>query len=57
MQKRGTPDAELFIRVLCHRADHPASKFLKKEYKIPKKLPLITLTGSKPRSPAFGVFY
>lgn len=39
---RGTPaamDADVLLRVLCHRADHAASKYLKKDYKIPKKLP------------------
>jgi hypothetical protein len=32
-------DPETVLRVLCHRADYDASKFLKKDYKIPKKLP------------------
>lgn len=32
-------DPETVLRVLCHRADYEASKFLKKDSKIPKKLP------------------
>ncbi|PSC73790.1 hypothetical protein C2E20_3044 [Micractinium conductrix] len=32
-------DPDVLLRVLCHRADHAASKFLKKEYKVPKKMP------------------
>ena len=39
---RGTPaamDPEVLLRILCHRADHAASKYLKKDYKIPKKIP------------------
>ncbi|PRW45372.1 hypothetical protein C2E21_5977 [Chlorella sorokiniana] len=39
---RGTPAAmnpDVLLRILCHRADHAASKFLKKDYKIPKKIP------------------
>ncbi len=35
----GVLDPETVLRVLCHRADYEASKFLKKDYKIPKKLP------------------
>ena len=35
----GTIGPELVIPVLCHRADYNASKFLKQEYKVPKKLP------------------
>lgn len=33
---RGPTDAETLLRVLCHRADRGASKFLKKTYKLPK---------------------
>jgi hypothetical protein len=39
---RGTPaamDPDVLLRILCHRADHAASKYLKKEHKIPKKIP------------------
>ena len=32
---------DILLRVLCHRADHAASKYLKKEHKIPKKLPSV----------------
>jgi hypothetical protein len=32
-------DPEVLLRILCHRADHAASKYLKKDYKIPKKIP------------------
>lgn len=35
----GSLDPETVLRVLCHRADYEASKFLKKDHKIPKKLP------------------
>ena len=35
----GALDPETVLRVLCHRADYDASKYLKKELKIPKKLP------------------
>lgn len=35
----GILDPETVLRVLCHRADYEASKFLKKDHKIPKKLP------------------
>ncbi|KAL4439477.1 hypothetical protein ABPG77_008806 [Micractinium sp. CCAP 211/92] len=38
----GTPaamDPDVLLRILCHRADHAASKYLKKDYKIPKKIP------------------
>jgi hypothetical protein len=35
----GTVDSEVALRVLCHRMDHAASKVLKKDFKIPKKLP------------------
>lgn len=30
-------DPEVIQHVLSHRADHAASKFLKKEFKLPKK--------------------
>lgn len=33
---RGPTDADTLLRVLCHRADRDASKFLKKVYKLPK---------------------
>lgn len=33
--------ADTILRILCHRKDHSASKYLKKEYKIQKKLPNI----------------
>lgn len=39
----GTPaamDPDVLLRILCHRADHAASKYLKKDYKIPKKIPV-----------------
>ena len=31
-------DPDVLVRILCHRADHAASKFLKSSYKIPKKI-------------------
>lgn len=41
-------DPEILLRVLCHRADHAASKFLKKDFKVSKKIPgTITQTVSK----------
>lgn len=40
-KKSGTPEGEIILRVLCHRKDHSASKYLKKEFKIQKKLPNI----------------
>ena len=39
-------NADVALRILCHRADHAASKFLKKEFKIPKKLSGGNLTPS-----------
>eukprot|EP00897_Mesotaenium_endlicherianum_P006868 jgi/Mesen1/6209/ME000320S05407 len=33
---RSVLDSETLLRVLCHRADREASKFLKKVYKLPK---------------------
>jgi hypothetical protein len=46
-------DQDTVLRVLCHRKDHSASKFLKKEYKIKKTLPNIigaSLSASKSSS-------
>lgn len=41
-------DSEVILRVLCHRADHAASKYLKKDHKIAKKLPIgLVLSMSK----------
>lgn len=34
-------DPDVLLRVLCHRADHAASKYLKKEFRVPKKLPSV----------------
>ena len=42
-------DSDKIVRILCHRKDHAASKYLKKEYKFPKKLPNI-LTASISRN-------
>lgn len=33
---RSATDANTLLRVLCHRADREASKFLKKQFKLPK---------------------
>eukprot|EP00271_Cylindrocystis_brebissonii_P014575 TRINITY_DN35957_c0_g1_i1.p1 TRINITY_DN35957_c0_g1~~TRINITY_DN35957_c0_g1_i1.p1 ORF type:complete len:675 (-),score=124.68 TRINITY_DN35957_c0_g1_i1:592-2391(-) len=33
---RSAMDADTLLRVLCHRADREASKFLKKHYRLPK---------------------
>eukprot|EP00245_Coleochaete_scutata_P015380 TRINITY_DN6828_c0_g6_i1.p1 TRINITY_DN6828_c0_g6~~TRINITY_DN6828_c0_g6_i1.p1 ORF type:complete len:662 (-),score=136.36 TRINITY_DN6828_c0_g6_i1:359-2224(-) len=33
---RSATDAETLLRILCHRADRDASKYLKKSYKLPK---------------------
>jgi hypothetical protein len=33
---RSATDADTLLRVICHRADRDASKFLKKSYKLPK---------------------
>ncbi|KAJ7533708.1 hypothetical protein O6H91_13G060800 [Diphasiastrum complanatum] len=33
---RSASDADALLRVLCHRTDPDASKFLKKQYKLPK---------------------
>ncbi len=29
-------DEGVLLRILCHRADHPASKYLKTNFKLPK---------------------
>ncbi len=42
-------DPEALLRLLCHRADHAASKFLKKELKVGKRLPS-TFTASPSRA-------
>ena len=34
-------DPDVLLRILCHRADHAASKYLKKEHKVSKKLPSV----------------
>lgn len=38
-------EADIILRILCHRRDHSASKYLKKEFKIQKKLPNIVQTS------------
>ena len=57
---RGTPaalDPDVLLRILCHRADHAASKYLKKDYKIPKKMPgALSSSVSDVASKAGGVF-
>ena len=40
-KKSKRPEEDIILRVLCHRKDHSASKYLKKELKIQKKLPNI----------------
>eukprot|EP00850_Spirogloea_muscicola_P012569 SM000082S22811 [mRNA] locus=s82:26155:33864:- [translate_table: standard] len=35
-RSRSATDADTLLRVLCHRADRNASKFLKTQYKLPK---------------------
>lgn len=37
---------DVALKILCHRADHAASKILKKDYKIPKKLSIGNLNKS-----------
>ena len=34
--RKSVKDADTLLRVLCHRSDREASKFLKKQYKFPK---------------------
>lgn len=34
--RKSAKDADTLLRVLCHRSDREASKFLKKQYKLPK---------------------
>jgi hypothetical protein len=45
---------DVMLKVLCHRADHAASKYLKKEYKIPKRLPLIVTQSVQSSIENFG---
>ena len=52
-------DPDILLRVLCHRADHAASKYLKDKHKVSKKLPNVVAasvsqlgsTGAPPPPP------
>lgn len=37
--RHAATDPDILLRVLCHRADHAASKYLKDKHKVSKKLP------------------
>eukprot|EP01018_Ginkgo_biloba_P012594 Gb_03723 [translate_table: standard] len=48
-------DADTLLRVLCHRSDSEASKFLKKQYRLPKSAGYEDMSGKEsPLSPFSG---
>ncbi|GLJ55952.1 hypothetical protein SUGI_1201130 [Cryptomeria japonica] len=53
---RSSRDADTLLRVLCHRSDKEASKFLKKQYRLPKSAAYDDTPGkeSSPMSPFTG---
>ena len=62
LARRGISE-DVIVKILCHRKDHSASKFLKSQYKIKKTLPNVvsaavgkgSATKSKPASAGSGV--
>ncbi len=52
LARRGLSE-DTVVRVLCHRKDHAASKFLKSQYKIKKTLPnIVSAAGRVSKSPS-----
>lgn len=47
-------DSQILLHVLAHREDHAASKYLKKEFALPKKLEGGTVLSSARSFPNFG---
>ena len=47
-------DSQILLHVLAHREDHAASKYLKKEFALPKKLESGTVLGGAKSFPTFG---
>ena len=47
-------DSQILLHVLAHREDHAASKYLKKEFALPKKLDAGNGLGSLPSLSSFG---
>ena len=47
-------DSQILLHVLAHREDHAASKYLKKEFALPKKLDSGTMLPGAKSFPTFG---